>query len=106
MVKTKWLECKLTEQEVRERSDSLAQAVVDLADVQDEKKRTAADLSSREKTLAAQARKLSDAIRTRAEFRDVEIEEKYDSEIGRNVYVRKDTGAMLPDAVMQTSMGL
>jgi len=86
-----YLECILTDDELIERSRSLAKANQDLADVEARKKDVMADFTAQQKKHEANIGVLSRKVSTGKEYRDVECEWSINFTSGFKALIRKDT---------------
>lgn len=90
--KTRWLECELTEDEIKEKGKALARAEEERSQNKENKKAAVAEFDSTDKALSASITTLTAQINNKREFRNVEIEERPDYETHLMEFYRKDTG--------------
>lgn len=90
--KTRWLECELTEDEIKEKGKALARAEEERSQNKEEKKAAVAEYDSTDKALGATISSLTKEINNKREWRNVEIEERADFETHLMEFYRKDTG--------------
>lgn len=90
--KTRWLECELTEDEIKEKGKALARAEEERTQNKENKKAAVAEFDSTDKALGATIGGLTAQINNKREFRNVEIEERADYETHLMEFYRKDTG--------------
>lgn len=97
----KSLPVKLTKEEVRTKGERIAELVIDVVDIEDEKKTVTKEYAARLKALGKEIRGLSREVRSGEEEREVECEERIDH--GRNVIeiVRMDTGEVVAHRPME-----
>lgn len=101
-MKTRILPVRLTREEREIRSTQLADTISKRDQVDGEKKSAMAGYKTKLDDLNAEIRKLSGAVRTGFEQRDVEIEERPTSDFMINVY-RVDTGELVDTRSMTDS---
>lgn len=89
----RWLEVKLTEDEVLERSKALAETIQTKRKVENEKANDMRAYGEQLKDLSGEIAKLSHVVSTGEESRSVEVEESRRE--GNIVIVRLDTGEVI-----------
>lgn len=89
------LPVKLTPKEREEYAVSNSNLIVQVERLNDEKKSVASNYAAKIKTLNAQITKLSQAVSSGQEIRDVECEEHIDRESGFITLARTDTGEII-----------
>lgn len=91
-MKTERLSCKLTDTEIRERGEKLADLRKQIAEIEAAKKSAAENFKSTIISLVNDADDLTDEINTKSELRDVEITEEKNYEKKQAYTIRLDTG--------------
>ncbi len=91
-MKTERLSCKLTDTEIRERGEQLADLRKQIAEVEATKKNTAENFKSQIITLVTRADDVTEEINTKSEVRDVEVTEEKDYDKKQAYTIRLDTG--------------
>lgn len=89
------LRCKLTEQELKDRSDALAKEYQRCAEEEDEKRRDAARRKERIDEIKGHMSQLSREIRERSVYRPVIVEETPDYRGDYVEVIRTDTGEVI-----------
>ena len=92
---TRHLPCKLTDQELAERRDKLAQQVRDLAHAEQAKKDAAAEHKAACELIEKEMSLVAREIRERAEIRPVVVRKETDIEAGIEELIRADTGEVV-----------
>lgn len=88
---TRRLKCRLTDDEILERGQQLANAEHAWQKTEEERKETNAEFKESLDTIDARIAALTKAIRDRVEERDVECEVRPDYRVGKNLVIRIDT---------------
>ncbi|MDX1934774.1 MAG: hypothetical protein SFU56_19425 [Capsulimonadales bacterium] len=99
-MRTQNLPCKLTEDEVARAARESAQAVKERLNVEGEKKEANAEFKQRLEFYSNVVNKKSDMVRTGIEWRDVEVEYRFNYELGTVRVIRTDTGECIEDRPM------
>ncbi len=94
-MKTERLSCKLTETEIRERGEKLADLRKQIADVEAGKKNAMENFKSQLTTLIKVADDVTEEINTKSEFRDVEVTEEKDYVKKQGLTIRLDTNEIV-----------
>ena len=94
-METRSLPCVLTEPELLERGNRVADVLRDLEDLDEKRKQAAADFKGRIDVLDATARQLGKEIRTKTEYRMVEVVRETDYRRNVAEVVRSDTGEVI-----------
>jgi small-conductance mechanosensitive channel len=92
---TRSLPVKLTETELTERRDKLAQRVRDLGQAEQEAKDVAAEHKDAIKAIEQDMRLIAREIREKAETRSVEVRKSLDLDAGVEETIRVDTGEVV-----------
>lgn len=90
-MKTERLSCRLTDTEMRERGEKLADLRKQIAEVEAAKKNAAENFKSQIITLVAVADDITDEINTKSEVREVEITEEKNYDKKQAYTIRLDT---------------
>ena len=99
-METQRLPCKLTQQQLDERRDRMAEQVEQLAILEAEKKDNAARSKAKIEALELELAAVAYEIRTRSEQREVEIRHEKDYQQGIDETIRQDTGEIISTRVM------
>jgi hypothetical protein len=94
-METRHLPCALTRSEVEERADKLARLVKDRDAIDAERKQVARDYKTRMDDLSKEIGQLSEQVRSKREWRDVECTKERNEERGTVDFVRVDTGEVV-----------
>ncbi len=90
-METRFLPCKLTPDEIRERGEKLASLRNQIADVEASKKQAMENFKSQLTTLTKIADDITEEISTKSEWRSVEITENKDFDKKKAFTIRLDT---------------
>ena len=94
-MKTERLPCELTDDEVRAKGEQIAQLIGEIQDAEVAMKAQAEEAKDNIKGLKARTSALSSEVRTRREYRSVEVRESFDWGNRRVEVIRLDTGEVI-----------
>ncbi len=94
-METKMLSCRLTDTELLERGQKVAELLRQIAEIEDEKKAANSDFKARLEEREGEARSLGYEIRTKAELREVSVSRTIDDVRGVEETYRDDTGEVI-----------
>ena len=97
---TRFLKVKLTEQEVADAADRMADGFDQVGKVEEEAKQMADSYKAKLKELEGQLSKNQLLVRNKYDFRQVDCEEKSDYKVGKITITRLDTKETVEDRVM------
>jgi len=100
-MQTRSLKCKLTNKQLDERRDKLAEHVEKLRGLESEKKSASAKFKELIERTEIDMVEVAIEIRERAEYRDVEIASEKDFKRGVEEVTRQDTGEIIQTRVLR-----
>lgn len=89
------LRVQLKTEEIAERADRAAQLLAERDSKEEEQKAAAKHAKSVIESMEAELRRLSNEVRTKATYREVQCERRYDYRLGKIFEIRKDTDEVL-----------
>lgn len=89
------LRVQLKTDEIAERADRAAQLLAERDSKEEEQRAAAKHAKSVIESMEAELRRLSNEVRTKATYREVQCERRYDYRVGKIIEVRKDTDEVL-----------
>jgi hypothetical protein len=95
------LKCRLTEEQLNERRDRLAEQVAELAGLEAKRKDVASDFKLRIEEIEESMSNVAREIRDRSEYREVEVTTHRDYEAKVEQVVRVDTGEIIATRVLE-----
>lgn len=98
---TRSLRVQLTPEEVADRADRAAAKLAERDDKESEQKAEAKRAKAVIEQVEAELRNLSNEVRTRSTYRNVDIERRFEYKRGRVVDIRLDTGEVIEDRPMK-----
>lgn len=100
---TRKLPVRLSEAELKAKADDLAKANIDRVNLENEKSKLSSEFNARIKEIKGDIAELSQAISSRMEHRDVEIEERRNEQSFMIETFRLDTDEKISERAMTTS---
>jgi hypothetical protein len=99
-METQRLPCKLTQQQLDERRDKMAEQIERLATLEAAKKDAAAQAKAKIEALELELATIAYEVKTRSEIREVEVRREKDYQEGIEETIRQDTGEIVATRVM------
>lgn len=96
----KMLKCHFTQEEMTEFRDKLANSIMDLSSIEDEKKSVMSDYTARINEKKAMINRVASNIRNGYEHREVKCRIDYDITRRVKTFAREDTGEIVQEEVM------